>query len=270
MELNQALAEAKLTDMAYHMQLSKIDDLPAIVTIGSEAIDVSGRREKLIGLLNKIPVGTHIELLALYIQQNWNRFSPEVQETCKALALTAPTEKTTRFSKDDQLKQLFEEVNSHRISGADCIIGSTLVTNTAITKAEVMTAAAIAVGAHPLRAHLNHTLKTYKSINALDLLEPEAFLGLIDFPITSVRNLLRCMAYSYIDGTSYVADGILVGTTREFVVVYAKANPKFYKVMKLETFRAIYHANVFDGPLTKKTSTSYGILEYSNGGQAHA
>lgn len=270
MENVQKLANAMLTNIAYRTPINQMETIPSVVTVGSDAVDVSEHRKHLLELFSQKQYGVNVELTALFLHQHYELLPLSKAEYSALAKYSAGEASTTSHFTADPIAPLYNYVRSHRSEGESYIIAGKLHTPSAVKKREIVAAASVAFGKHPLREYLISITNKYKSTNAIDMLPPEDLLSLIDFPFTSIENLLRCIPSIYIDSTMYTSRGILVGTLQEFIVVYAEADPAFYKVMELDTFRKLFYKDIFSTKMTKRAAGECGILELKNGGSSRA
>lgn len=270
MENIQKLANAMLTNIAYRTPITRMSEIPSVISVGSDAVDVSEHRGHLIQLFSEKEYGVNVELTALFLHQHYDLLPLSKSEYSVLTKYSTNKSGTTSHFTADPVTPIYNYVRSHRSEGDSYIIAGKLHTPSAVKKQEVASAISVAFGKHPLREYLISVTNKYKSTNAIDMLPPEELLALIDFPFTSVENLLRCIPSIYIDSTVYASRGILVGTLQEFVVVYADADPAFYKVMELDTFRKLFPKDIFSMKMTKRAAGECGILEIKNGGSYRA
>lgn len=106
----------------------------------------------------------------------------------------------------------------------------------ALTKKEISTINSLLKGTHKITRYLNKIVKTYGSVNYLDIIGFDELKQLITFKYSSLPNLLNAMAYMYIDNSSFtpfVPAGTVIGVNPdnpEKCVVYTQ--DKFFVVDK--------------------------------------
>lgn len=253
------LAEIWVADKIYCSRSDCISSIETRPVIRGKVVDVSdfvASNTKFV-----IPFGNNVELVSYWIRNWYGRLSAE----SIAFIVKATKVKREQFLLDgtDDIKRIHSELRSFRKAGAGELIGSQIKSKP-IVYSDVLTALRLVSGMHPLSKYLYDVMSKWMSINGIAFVSPHKVLELIDFPCTSVRNVLLALGMEYMSVPDAIERGIVTGKTYHpitpFIAWYNVSRPN-YKMGEKEVLLQLYSAGALTQTLESDALTELGVVQ---------
>lgn len=211
----------------------------------------------------KVAYGHEVELLLCWIHQHIAIGTPDLvglfYKAGKPISKTYSTSAQYVDSVVGELKKLLASFVVK--SSKQCVISGLLFCDCKFSDEIIRAAVSLIFGTHPFSHLCTKVTKKHYCINGLDFLNPAEIFSLIDFPITSVQNLLTALCEHYIDSTAFADKGFLVGSTAAGIIVLYGNKFKSTKLIPPAVFPDIYADEMITEKLSLEMQSSLGILE---------
>lgn len=272
-DIKQRLAQVKATNELYRTPVSKYSTFPSFTLIGSQSYEHGLDA----AIKSFTPVESPIiEVMCAWISSNVGLFTGDFAKLYKSLTADNPRVSLERLSNNMQAardgyalfkKHLKRKGAAAKGTVADGVVmyGDQAYTNESISFDSFIIALKLVKGLHPFTAHVFRATVKSLSVNAIDFEPINQILGRIDFPITSVANLLTALGLQYVDNSVFIDKNLLVGVVSPWVLVWVDCNPKFYKLGTAEAICDAIDNQYIAEKLDADTSRTLGFISYENG-----
>ncbi len=168
-------------------------------------------------------------------------------------------------SKGAVLKQAYTETMKFRKSGMDGFMGSTLYLRERPSYDIFILAWRLATMTHPFCNMVMNTICKHHGSNAIDFISPEKLLAYIDFPCTSIANMLIALGIPYVRELEFIDKGWIVTPLTDSLTIYYNANWNCYRTGPSESIRLLINNELVKHPLTRDEAFQLGITDFDNG-----
>ncbi len=263
--LSSRIARIKYTHEFICTPMGRMHLLPKRIQVNSEQFSLSQLGIKPINTDGFVSDNT-TELLVCWLRHNVGNFSQKVKDFWnECIKLSNKTAVTLINSKGAVMKQAYTEAMKFRKTGLDGFAGSTLYLRERPSYEVFILAWRLATMTHPFCNLVLNTICKHHGTNAIDFLTPDKLLASIDFPCTSIANMLIALDIPYVRDLEYIDKGWIVTPLTELMTIYYNANWNCYRTGSSESIRMLLNNELVEHPLTRDEAFQLGITDFDNG-----
>ncbi|MEG2376796.1 MAG: hypothetical protein RSC43_00410 [Clostridia bacterium] len=143
--------------------------------------------------------------------------------------------------------------------------GGTLYTNEPVKLGHWVTAIKLLKGIAPFSNYLYNLINSHYAANSIDFEPVSTVLPLIDFPITSVSNLIQSLGLKYIDNSLFMSEDIVLGAADGWFVIWMNADRSWFKVGELEGISEILDQHLATVAINAESMHQFKLVACGNG-----
>lgn len=207
-----------------------------------------------------------VELMVCWLRLNITSCSQEVRKFWERCYAKSNKDVLTRINESGALvKQAYSEMMKFRKSGYDKITGTTLYLRERPDYAKFIMAWRLATLSHPFVRYVLRNVSEYRGVNSIDFLDPSKILKNIDFPYTSVANMLTALGFEYVRDLEYVDRGwVLTPYGDGLYTIYFNADPSCFKCGSKDAMLFLINNDLVEHSITRDEAFQLQIKDFSN------
>lgn len=257
--LPASVAKLKFNQLLLTTPMHRYHTISRRITVGTEqfTLEQLGITEpKIEGRISDCST----ELMTLWLRFNVGLFSPEVQQFWGECLASSPADAATLIaSHTDTLRKAFSELLKMRKSLADGISASTLYLRTKPTFEAFVSAWMLASGKHKFAALLQ-TAYTDNRGTSWFVFHPELLINAIDFPITSIANMIAALGYAFAVDQPMIDQGRILSYSDSYIRVYYQASESKFKTGTSETIANLLNNDLIEHDLSARDANELGLI----------
>ncbi len=261
--LEYSLAVVKCTNQLYFTPVKRLGNFNANVVVDGTLYDCSA--EMRFDIIAPT-YGKQVEIMCLALPMFLSNDKDEyLKFFTQCLSATQKAARSLIDANAPLLKAMFKSFKSKVKTSANGINGSEAYCKEPLKYSLFLKAFMLMCQAHPLSDYVARLTKYHKAINAMDYVLPLTIFSLIDFPITSVANLMRAMGYDFVESCEFINKHITIGCRGAYRVIWIDGNPDSYKLGLAKDISLLVANNQTHERLDVSSALALGILDYMNG-----
>ena len=257
--LPASIAKLKYNQLLLTTPMHRYHTISRRITVGTEqfTLEQLGITEpKIEGRISDCST----ELMTLWLRFNVGLFSPEVQQFWGDCVAATPAEAATLIaSHTDILRKAFGELLKMRKSLADGISASTLYLRVKPTFEAFVSAWMLASGKHKF-ATLLQAAYTDNRGTSWFCFHPELLIDVIDFPITSISNMIGALGYAFDTEQPMMDQGRILSYSDKYIRVYYQADESKFKTGTSETIASLINNDLIEPNISARDANELGIV----------